>query len=220
YTAIDGGFHVHVGVHGAFGLEVAERGESVVERDAGVAGRDDRAIRDGPFQELLVVFRGGDVSIEEEVGVRVNEAGQHGGVGEINHGGARWRRASGGDGDDFSAGDDDQGIGDGAVAFAVNQFACADGDLPGGLGVGGEGAGEDQRGKDEFAQHEPSSKGDWRCRWRVHVSSGGHRSAIGGFGSGDGAQHNIRRGCVPYIRRIFDECFQYDRGNSNPRTVD
>src|SRR6266478_9561964 len=51
FAALDGGLHVHVRVHGAFGFEVAQRGESVLERDARVARGENGAIGYGLLQE-------------------------------------------------------------------------------------------------------------------------------------------------------------------------
>ena len=46
FAAIDGGLHIHVGIHCAFGFKIAQRREAVIERDFRVAGRKDGAIRD------------------------------------------------------------------------------------------------------------------------------------------------------------------------------
>ncbi len=77
FAAVDGVADVHVGVHRAFGLEVAQCCEAVFQRDARVAGAEDRAVGDGLVEQLHVVGLGGRVALQQQVRVDVDEARQH-----------------------------------------------------------------------------------------------------------------------------------------------
>src|SRR5262249_32363343 len=77
-------FYVDVGVHGAFSLEIANCGESILQADRSVASGQDRAVWNRLLEELGVVIFGGDVTVEEDVSVRVYQAWEHGGLGEVD----------------------------------------------------------------------------------------------------------------------------------------
>ena len=76
YTARDRRFHIDVGVHRAFGLEVPDGGESIHERRPHCGSRTDGAVRSTLLQYLLVVVRARDVTLEQDVGVVVDEPGK------------------------------------------------------------------------------------------------------------------------------------------------
>ena len=121
--------HVHVRVHRAFRLHVANRSKTVFKRDACIARRENRAIRSGLFQELLVVICRRDVPVQKHVRVHVDESGQHRRFREIDELIAgRWR-SSGGNRNNFVAFDENQGVEDRRVALAVNQTSGANGDF-------------------------------------------------------------------------------------------
>ena len=127
FTALDGHFHVYIGVHGAFGFEVAERGEAMVERNARIARGEDGAVGDGLLQELRVVFLGGDVPVQKNVRVGVNKARENRGAGKVDELGAGGGRAARGDGYDFVPFHKNQGVGDRLLTLAVNEFARTNG---------------------------------------------------------------------------------------------
>ena len=83
-AAVDGALDVHVGVHRPFGLEIAQRGEAVLQGEARVARRENRAVGDRLVQELRVVRLGGGIALQQEVRVRVDEARQHRHLREID----------------------------------------------------------------------------------------------------------------------------------------
>ena len=79
-SLVDRFLHINVGVAGAFGFEIADCGESVIERLAGCTSSEKRTERYGLFQDLFIVIRGRNVSLKEYVGVGVDESGQTNGV--------------------------------------------------------------------------------------------------------------------------------------------
>jgi hypothetical protein len=103
----------------------AEAGEAVAEGDLGIARGEYGAIGDGLLEELRVVVFLGDVALKEDVGMGVHKAGKNGGVRKIDEFDASRRSATRSDADDFVAFDEDQRVGDGRVALAVNQMAGA-----------------------------------------------------------------------------------------------
>ena len=127
---IDGCLHVHVRVHGAFGFQIAHGGEPVRQSDVRIARREDGAVRDGLLQELLIVIRGGHISLQQDVRVRVNESRQHRGAAQFNHIRPRRCGASRCNRNNFVRLDENPGIGDRLVAFAVNQFSGVNGRPP------------------------------------------------------------------------------------------
>ncbi len=75
-AAVDRFLQVHVGIHGAFGFEVADRRETVPEgRLHGDRGADG-AKGDRLLEQLLVVIGLGDVSLKQDMRVGVDQAGQ------------------------------------------------------------------------------------------------------------------------------------------------
>jgi len=102
FAAIDGGFHVHVGVHGAFGFEIAQGSETVIEGDLGISCGQDGAVGDGLLQELHGVIFFGDVALQKYVRVRVDQSGKDCVVREIEYVGSCGRGASWRDARDFS----------------------------------------------------------------------------------------------------------------------
>ena len=77
-------FQVHIGIHGTFSLEVADCRETVPEcRPRGDSGADG-AKRDRLLEQLLVVIALGDVSLEHDVGVGVDQAGQDRGPRQVD----------------------------------------------------------------------------------------------------------------------------------------
>ena len=80
-TAIDGVAHGGVGRAGAFGAHVAFGGESGEQIVAGGDGGRDGALRNG-FCDCLQILGAG---VEEEMDVRVNQAGEKSGVAKINN---------------------------------------------------------------------------------------------------------------------------------------
>jgi len=124
----DGFFHVDVGVHGAFGFEVTNRGEAVFKSNARVARAEDSAVRNGILQKLLVIVLRGDVAVEKNVGVRINEAGEDGGFGQVEHFGACRRRGVGRDGDNGVALNEDDHVVETLFTSTVNQMTGSNGD--------------------------------------------------------------------------------------------
>src|SRR6185369_13581138 len=84
----DGLAKVDVSVARAFRLEIAKRGETVFEGESKRPRRTQSAIRDGLFQNLIVVFCGGDVRLKKYMSMRLNETG-HAGAGDGDRLGAR-----------------------------------------------------------------------------------------------------------------------------------
>jgi hypothetical protein len=156
FPALDGGLNVDVGVHGAFGLEVAHGGDAMVEGEARVTGGEHRAIGNRLFQELFVVFRRRDVALEEDVGVGIDEPGQHRGPRKVDQFNPRRRRTAGGDRRDLVALDQDEGIRHRGPSPGVDQMPGANGDAFGcyWLGGNGENAGRQQQKEREATDHE------------------------------------------------------------------
>ncbi len=59
----------------AFRLQVANGGESMRKCNLCIARGKDRAIRNRFLQQLRIVFLGGDVALQENVRVGINETG-------------------------------------------------------------------------------------------------------------------------------------------------
>ncbi len=77
---VDGVAHGDVGAAGAFGAHVAFGGEAGHDVGFGGGRGDEGALRDGLLDGLQVLGAG----VEEEVHVRVDEAGHEGGVAEVD----------------------------------------------------------------------------------------------------------------------------------------
>ena len=88
HTALHGALHVHVGVHRPLGLQVADRREAVLQRDARVARRENSAVGSGLVQQLLVVRRGRRVALQQQMRVRVDQPRENGHLGKIDDAGA------------------------------------------------------------------------------------------------------------------------------------
>src|SRR5438874_8056052 len=74
-TAIDRVLDVDIGIHRAFGLEIANRREAVLEREPRVTRGEDRTIWGRLLEELVFVLLRGDVALEQQVRVRVDMPG-------------------------------------------------------------------------------------------------------------------------------------------------
>src|SRR6266852_3941608 len=83
-AALDGDLHVDVGVHRALGLQVADGGEAVHQRGARRHRGADGPVGSRLLEELLVVVRRGDVALEKDVGVVVDQPRQERGVAEVD----------------------------------------------------------------------------------------------------------------------------------------
>ena len=75
-TALDRVLHVYIGIHGPLGFEVANRCEAIHEGRLGGHGGADRPERDRLFEKLLVIVGPGDMTLEQDVGVAVNQPRQ------------------------------------------------------------------------------------------------------------------------------------------------
>src|SRR5262249_61678957 len=73
YAAIDGVADIDIGVAGAFGFEVANHGKAIVERTTSVYRTENSAVLGGLLEELGVVIGSGDVALEQDVGVGVDQ---------------------------------------------------------------------------------------------------------------------------------------------------
>ncbi len=119
---------INVGVHCAFGFEVAQHGEAMGERDLRIARRQDGAVRNGLLEELLVVVFRGDIALQQNVGVGIDKAGKDGGLRKIDQFDARGRGAARGDAENLVTFDEDESIRNGGIAFAVDQAPGTNGD--------------------------------------------------------------------------------------------
>src|SRR5439155_698301 len=125
----NGPLDVHVGVHRAFGLQVAQRREAVLEREPRVARAEDGAVGDRLVQELLVVRLRRGIALEQQMGVGVDEAREHGELREVDHpSGARLPRhlSQRSHGLDPLALDDDADVALCGVGAPVDESACLD----------------------------------------------------------------------------------------------
>ena len=132
-----------IAVAGAFGFQVANSGEALLQSAAGGNGRAGSAIRQGIVQKIYVVAAlGGIFALQIDVGVGINHAGQHGGAREIDELGPLrdFGRSPAADACDAIAAHHDHLIAARLAGHAVNQHAGADnGDALGrwrGLGEG------------------------------------------------------------------------------------
>ena len=96
HTAGDGRLDIDVGVHRALGLQVADGGEAVHHGGAHRGGGAQGAVRDALLEELLVVVGRGDIALEEDVGMGVDQAGEEPGLAEIDHANSRRLELGGG----------------------------------------------------------------------------------------------------------------------------
>src|SRR4029077_16182573 len=103
--------------------------KTVFKGNACVARRKNRAVRNGLFQELLVVVCRRDVTVQKYMRVNVDESGEHSSFREIDQLVTSRRCCSGRDGRNFVAFDEDNGVENGRIAPAVDQTPRANGDL-------------------------------------------------------------------------------------------
>jgi hypothetical protein len=96
------------------------------QRDLRIARGKDGSIRDGLLQQLLIVFFGCDIALQEDVRVRVNKSGQDRGLGEINDFYASRNISPRRDGYNLISLNQDERILDRLVALSINQFARSD----------------------------------------------------------------------------------------------
>ncbi len=125
--------HVHVRVHRAFRLQVADGRESVRKRDLRVACGEDRAIRNRLLQQLRVVFLGCDVALQQDVRMGIDETRQNRGLRKVYHLHPGRRASSCYDGRDLVAFNYDQHILERLVAFPIDQLSRTDGNAVCGL---------------------------------------------------------------------------------------
>ncbi len=174
-AALDGVAQGELRVVGRTFAGVADGGESVIEPEAQVVDAPERGLRNGGAQVGGEVLRGG---VGEDVAVGVDEAGEHGVVGQIGDGDAAWGGI--GDGLDAVAGDEDVGVGAHGAGADVDELAgedrLCDGlggggarGWRGGLGLCGERWGETEGGEEA---------GGSACHLVLKVSRGGVREEI------------------------------------------
>ena len=146
-AVVDGVTDGGVGGAGAFGAHVAFGGETAHQVVASSEGGDDGALRDG-FLYGLQIFGAG---MEEEVNVGVDEAGEEGGVAEVEDFGVRGPRNFCADFFDEVAVDENFAGGSDAAGFDVEQARGVEDEGTGrrrdgrGLGVDGRSWGDEDR---------------------------------------------------------------------------
>ena len=77
-------FEIDIGVHRAFGFEVAQHGEAMGERDLCIARRQDGAVRNGLLEELLIVVFRSYIALQQNVGVGIDKTGENCGLRKID----------------------------------------------------------------------------------------------------------------------------------------
>ena len=112
--------YIHVRVHGAFRLQVANSREAVRKRDVRVARGENRAVGNRLLQQLRVVFLGRDVALQQNVRMGIDESGQYRGFGKVNHFHTGRRAPADGNGGDPVAFNDDQSIFEGLLALPID----------------------------------------------------------------------------------------------------
>ncbi len=121
----------HVAVARAFGLDIAQRGEALLQRAPSRDRGPRRAQGQRIFQDVGVIAALRRIfSLQEDVGVGIDQAGQDGGVRKIDGIGARrnFRAGSVGDAFDAIAANHDDLIAARLVRLAVDQNAGANDD--------------------------------------------------------------------------------------------
>ena len=111
--------HIDIRVHRALGLEVAQRGESVIEGDPDRAARAERAVRHRLAEELFIVIGRGDVALQKNVRVRVDQPRQQRHVTEVD--GLRVGGRGAADRLDAVSAHDDRRRGNDGAATAVDE---------------------------------------------------------------------------------------------------
>ena len=131
-AAFDGLLDAHVAIARAFGLDVAQRGKALLQRPPGGNRGPRRPQGQRIFQDVGVIAALRRVfSLQEDVGMGVDQAGENRGMGEIDQVGARGNFCAGSVGNAFDAvaPNHDDLVAAGLVGLAVNQHARAnDGD--------------------------------------------------------------------------------------------
>ena len=119
----------HIAITRAFSLQIADRGKALLQ---GAPGRD-RGPRRAQCQRIsenvgVVAALRRVFSLQEDMGMRVDQAGQYGGVREIDGGRTRGNFGGGSVRNAFNtvASNHDHLIPTGLVGFAVNENACTD----------------------------------------------------------------------------------------------
>ena len=95
HAAVDGIAHVDVGVARALGLDVADGREAPLERTPRVDRGEDRPVFGRLPEELLVVVLGGDVTLQQHVGMGIDEPRQAGQPSEVDDRGTGRRHGAG-----------------------------------------------------------------------------------------------------------------------------
>ncbi len=95
-------------------------------RAARIARGKDRAIRNRFLQQLRIVFLGGDVALQENVRMGINETGQHRGLGKIYNFHTCGRVPSRRNGNDFVTFNYDQRVLKRFITLSVDQVSGAD----------------------------------------------------------------------------------------------
>ena len=124
---VDGVANIYVAIHGAFGFDVAQGGEAGFEGAFCAERGEDSAVLPGLLEEDVVVF--GDVScVDHDVGVAIDEAGEDGGLAEVDDVGASGDLdlVGGRDSGDFFALDDDDLIAEHLAGADVEEMTGAD----------------------------------------------------------------------------------------------
>src|SRR3989442_805954 len=161
-AVVDRELYIHVGIHRAFSLEIPDRGKAMLQRNARVAGRENGAIGSELLEQLVFVILRRHVALQQKVGVRVDEPGQHGHLAEIDypsvrglplHLGERPHRL------DPFAFDQDSYIGLDSAGPAVDQTPSLDQDHLGSLRTGNRQCDETHEQQHETAHRESSDLG-------------------------------------------------------------
>ena len=125
-TFVDRVAQRHVVVARAFGFEVAHRREAVLEPDLERPHGADDPVRRVLLEDLLVVFDGGGIALQEDVRVGVDEAGEQHPVAEVDDVGSGRNRLA--DALDPIPDDDDDGLFDVAPGLHVEEARGPDRD--------------------------------------------------------------------------------------------
>jgi hypothetical protein len=114
---------VNVGVSGSFRLDVADRGETLFQRPSRIHRGQDGPVFRRLLQQLRVVIGPGDVSLQEDVRVRVDQPGEAGATREVDDLGSLGHGR--GHADDLSFRHDEDDILAQRVGVAVEQAAAS-----------------------------------------------------------------------------------------------
>ena len=142
-------------------LIITQRGESLVQRAPGGDGRPNGPVRSRLLEHLIVVFGGGDVALEQDVGVGVDQPGQHRQAGQVDRlgpGGTGRDLCPGAHGGDAPVLDQDALVPPRCVGQAIDEPARPDHGARRDGRLGGEGRGK-RRGRPEGQQR--ARKQEW-----------------------------------------------------------